>query len=237
MNYKMSLLAIFASYLITLTAWAGCCFVVPPVNLPPPTYQCINVPNAATCAGSLPGVAYVNNNAFCINQVTCCILGETAFEFHYKGIIKEVNDPNCNPAIRLPVDIIDFTATLKADGHVYLGGKAVAFGDRGLVEIWRAQIRDDGHGGRVTSLKRIGDPTSTKTEEDYVNFPFSATDTHPRRGVNYYIPADLNMDGEYTAHCKHIQYVVVEGGEPNLALARRLCRQHRLVPFLQIFAP
>jgi hypothetical protein len=234
MNYNMSLLAIFASYLITLNTWAGCCFIEPSVNLPPPTYRCINTRDAAIC-NQLVGVAYVNNNASCMSLFTCCIQGETAFEFHDKGIIEEVVLPGCNPAIVLPVNLIDFTATLEADGYVYLDGRAVAFGDRGFVEIWRAQIRDDGHGGRVTSLKRIGVPTPT--EEDYVEFPFSAIDTHPLRGVNYYIPADRNTDGEYTAHCRHIQHVVVEGGEPNLALARRLCRQHRLVPLLQIFAP
>jgi hypothetical protein len=237
MNYKILITAVLANFLLVLNSWAGCCFMKPTINLPPPTYQCIDAPDVFTCDGQFPSAAYVDNNAICLGDgFTCCIIGETAIEFLYEGIIVEVEHPECipGPPIVLPVDITEFTATLGEDSSVYLEGKGNAYGEKAQVEIWRAQIRNDGHNGRIVDPTMIG---KTKVPEGTGMFSFSATDTSPLNGVNYYVPAERMMDGEYTAYCDYIQSVVIGEGIPNLALAKRLCEQHKILPLLQIFAP
>ena len=242
MNYKILVIAILTNFLIILNSWAGCCFNEPTVsrpNLKGKYFPCTTKADASACKeGVANAIAYADNNAFCSeNGFTCCVKGKTAFEFHDKGTVVPVKGRKCEPPagvdkmIELPVDIINFTATFEGDGYVHLDGTALAFGDRGFVEIWRAQIEN----GEVANPTKIGNPTPSVG--DYVEFPFSAIDTNPPTGVSYYVPAELNMDGEYIPHCDYIQTVVTEGGSPDSDLARTLCEQQEILPLLQIFAP
>jgi hypothetical protein len=142
----------------------------------------------------------VNDNAFCINQVTCCIQGETAIEFQEKGTIVPVDEPNCGGAIRLPVIIDGFTATLESNDEVSLNGSVTNIGEKAHLNLWRTQIAE----GNITKPKKInqmpikiqGDPNET--------IDFSETDAHPLSGVNYYVLTDREMNGELTLHCDHI---------------------------------
>lgn len=233
MNYKMSLFTLLASSLITLNTWAGCCFVEPAINLPPPTYPCINTPDAATCAGQLPGIAYVNDHASCINLVTCCIQGETAIEFQEKGTIVPVDDPNCGGAIKLPIIIDGFTATLESDGEVSLNGSVTNIGEKAHLNIWRAQIVE----GNITKPKKINKRPIPIEGDPNELVDFSEVDINPPSGVNYYVLTDREMNGKLTLHCDHISYVVVGEGTPNQDLAKELCEGMAWSVLVHVFEP
>ena len=128
-------------------------------------------------------------------------------------------------AIKLPVNIVEFTADSTAD-YVDLNGTATNYGDRAFVGIWRAQIENN----EATNVERIGD--LVPTGDDNVVFPFSARDTSPLSGTSYYIAAEVKTNGDINPFCERIQTV---GDGSNDGLAMALCEQQKILPFLKIF--
>jgi hypothetical protein len=241
MNYQMSLVAILASYVITFNAWADCCFIKPPVNLPPSTYPCITTANFDACNDTPNRVGYLNDNASCsIDGYTCCVQGETGFIIEEGTLVPVETPPDCEPdtkAIRLPVIIDEFTATLKSHGEVSLKGAVTNLGEKAHLNLWRAQIAEGNHGDQVTKPKKINKMPIKIAGDLHETVEFWETDANPLSGVNYYVLTDRAMNGELTIHCDDIQSVVVGEGTPNPDLAKELCEGVALSLLLRVFKP
>lgn len=253
MNYKILPLIFLAYHFIISNVWADCCFIKPSKDdpIPMPTdpipassNRCTTTTDFDECNNTPDRVGYLNNNAYCATDgFTCCVKGESGFIIEGKRELKVVDASRCRPdekAQVLPLTVYEFTAVLEdQEDNKYISLSGIVTDLKGVayLDIWRAQIEGSGNNAKVTNLTMIDSPILNEEdiEKSYAEFPFNATDTNPLNGTNYYVLAERNMNGEYTAHCKYIQHITIGEGIPDPLSAEQLCQQHMIIPLLHIF--